>query len=196
MILSLAQWIQSTAFFTALRESWYVYPTVMSIHLLGIAFFGGMVLLTNMRLLGWSMRSRSLSDVIEQMRVPKRIGLIVIAICGLLMLGSKAEEYYYNDFFRLKLVLLALMFLHGWIFRRSVYYNTAEMDRTGVTGLAKLAAVLSLLLWISIACAGRGIGYIQAPLDKVHAENWSHQTAPFGHGSVTPLITLNTDSEP
>jgi len=171
VILSLAQWMQSTAFFTALRESWYMYPTIMSIHLLGIAFFGGMVLLTNMRLLGWSMRDRSVSDVIAQMRVPKRIGLIVIAICGILMLGSKAEEYYYNDFFRLKLVLLALMFLHGWIFRSSVYYNTAEIDRAGtVPGRAKVAAALSLLLWIGIACAGRGIGYIEPPLDKVHAE--------------------------
>jgi hypothetical protein len=154
-----------------MRESWHVYPVVMSIHLLCIALFGGMVLLTNMRLLGVSMRNRPVSDVVEQLRVPKRIGLIVIVICGILMLGSKAEEYYYNDFFRLKMVLLALMFLHGWIFRRSVYYNTAEMDRAGkVPGRAKLAASLSLLLWISIACAGRGIGYIEPPLDKIHAQ--------------------------
>jgi len=27
-----------------------------------------------------------------------------------------------------------------------------------------------LLLWISIACAGRGIGYIEPPLDKLHAQ--------------------------
>jgi hypothetical protein len=35
---------------------------------------------------------------------------------------------------------------------------------------AKLAAVISLVLWIGIACAGRGIGYIEPPLDKIHAE--------------------------
>lgn len=170
MILSLAQWVQATAFFRALRESWYVYPTVMSLHLLGIALFGGMVLLTNLRLLGWAMRDRTVSDVIGQFRVPKRIGLVLIATCGILMLGSKAEEYYYNIFFRLKITLLALMFAHGWFFRASVYYNTEEIDRAAVVPRrGKVAASLSLVLWTAIACAGRGIGYVDPPLNKLHA---------------------------
>jgi hypothetical protein len=170
MILSLAQWAQSTAFFTALRSSWYVYPVVLSLHLLGIAIFGGMVLVTNMRLLGLAFRDRSVSDVIDQLRVPKRFGLVLVATCGLLMLGAKAEEYYYNIFFRLKLVILGLIFVHGWIFRRSVYY-ALELDRAGlgIPGRAKLAASLSILLWVGVACAGRGIGYIDPPLDKIHA---------------------------
>ena len=171
MILTLAQWIQSTVFFRDLRESWYVYPIVMSTHLLCIALFGGMVLLTNLRLLGLAMRSRSVSDVIGQWRVAKRIGLIVIATCGILMLGSKAEEYYYNIFVRIKLSLLALVFVHGWIFRRSVYYNTAAIDQAPqIPQRAKTAAALSLALWTGIACAGRGIGYIDPPLSKLHAK--------------------------
>ena len=170
MILSLAQWIQATVFFRDLRESWYVYPAVMSLHLLGIAIFGGLVLVTNLRLLGWAMRSRPVSDVIDQLRVAKWIGLAIVATCGLLMLGSKAEEYYYNIFVRIKLTILALIFVHGWYFRKSVYYNTAEMDRTGVIpSRAKVAAALSMVLWISMACAGRGIGYIDPPLSKLHA---------------------------
>jgi hypothetical protein len=35
---------------------------------------------------------------------------------------------------------------------------------------AKLAAAISMLLWTSIACCGRGIGYIEPPLDKIHAQ--------------------------
>jgi hypothetical protein len=170
MILAFARWAQSTDFFTALRSSWYVYPIVMSTHLLGIALFGGMVLMTNLRLLGLTMRRYSVTDVIRQLRVPKRIGLIIVATCGILMLGSKAEEYYFNVFLRIKLLLLALMFLHGWIFRRSVYFNTEEIDRSPrVPGRVKLAAYLSLILWAGIACAGRGIGYIDPPLEKIHA---------------------------
>ncbi len=191
MLLSLAQWIQSTIFFRDLRESWYVYPAVMSMHLVGIALFGGLVLLTNMRLLGWSMRSRSVSDVVEQLRIPKRIGLILIATCGILMLGSKAEEYYYNIFVRVKLSLLALMFLHGWYFRRSVYYNTAELDRAGqMPTRAKVAAALSILLWTGIACAGRGIGYIEPPLSKLHAmELQSPRTPPIAPVAATDTLT-------
>jgi hypothetical protein len=171
MILLFTQWIQSTWFFTDLRYSWYVYPVVMSTHLLGIALFGGLVLMTDLRLLGLAMRKHSVTDVVNQLRIPKRIGFIVVATCGVLMLGSKAEEYYYNVFFRIKLVLLALMFIHGWYFRRSVYYNTEEIDASPeIPGRAKLAAYLSLTIWACIACAGRGIGYIDAPLDKIHAK--------------------------
>lgn len=180
MILSLAQWIQSTIFFRDLRESWYVYPTVMSLHLLGIALFGGMVLLTDMRLLGLAMRDRSVSDVVGQFRVLKRVGLILIATCGILLLGSKAEEYYYNAFVRVKLSLILLMFVHGWYFRRSVYFNTAAIDQAGkIPQRAKVAAYLSILLWISIACAGRGIGYIEPPLSKLHAQELRVPGAPI-----------------
>lgn len=170
MILSFCQWAQSTAFFTELRGSWYVYPAIMSLHLIGIAFFGGMILLTDLRLLGWAMRKRPVSHVVSELRWPKRIGLILVVACGLLMFGTKAEEYYYNAFFRIKLLLLALVFVHGWVFRRGVYGNTAELDRASrMPARAKLAAGLSLLLWIGIACAGRGIGYIEPPLNKIHA---------------------------
>jgi hypothetical protein len=171
MILSMCQWIQSTGFFTAFRGSSIIYPAIMSLHLVGIAVFGGMILMTNMRLLGLAMRSRSVSDVINQFRISKRIGLVLIATCGILMLGSKAEEYYYNSFFRSKMLLLALIFIHGWIFRRSVYDSAAEIDGAtrGTPGRAKLAAILSLLLWIGVACSGRGIGYIEPPLQKIHA---------------------------
>jgi hypothetical protein len=170
MLLSFAQWIQLTGFFTALRGSANAYPIVMALHMVGIALFGGMVLMTDMRLLGLSMRKRSIADVLNQFRVPKRWGLLLTVTCGFLMFGSKAEEYYYNAFFRAKLILLALVVVSEVVFYRSVYANPAALDQApSMPANAKLAAALSLLLWTSIACCGRGIGYIEPPLDKIHA---------------------------
>jgi hypothetical protein len=94
--------VQSTEFFTAIQESWYVYPAIMSSDLAGIALFGGMVLVVDLRLLGWIMRKRSVSDVVNQLRWLKWAGFVLVATCGILMLGSKAEEYYYNDSFARK----------------------------------------------------------------------------------------------
>src|SRR5271170_3440262 len=171
MLLSFAQWIQLTTLFTALRGSANVYPIILSLHMVGIALFGGMILMTDLRLLGWAMTKRSVADVINQFRVPKRWGLLLTATCGILMAGSKAEEYYYNAFFRTKLILFALVIVQELLFYRSVYANPARLDKSpGVPGNAKLAAALSLLLWTSIACCGRGIGYIEPPLDKIHAQ--------------------------
>ncbi|PWT97318.1 MAG: hypothetical protein C5B51_31585 [Terriglobia bacterium] len=168
-LLSFCQWLQSTDFFTAIRGSWYVYPIVMSTHLAGIALFGGMIVVTDLRLLGITMRKRPVADVIRQLRPLKWIGLAIIATCGILMFGSKAEEYYFNTFFRTKLVILTLLGVHALVFRNRVYRRAAEFDTTGrIPGQAKLAASLSLLLWTGMVIAGRGIGYIEPPIG-IHA---------------------------
>jgi hypothetical protein len=97
--------------------------------------------------------------------------LLLTVTCGFLMFGSKAEEYYYNAFFRTKLILLALVLVSEFVFYRQVYADPAALDQAPtVPGNAKLAAAISLLLWTSIACCGRGIGYIEPPLDKIHAQ--------------------------
>jgi uncharacterized protein DUF6644 len=168
--LEFAQWIQFTDWATYLRSSAYTYPIVLSTHLTGIALFGGAILVTDLRLLGLVLRSQPVSDVIDQLRWPKRIGFLVVAACGFLLASAKAEEYYYNIFFRTKLTLFVLVAVHALVFRGSVYNNAAALDQAKrIPGKAKLAAALSLVLWISIACAGRGIGYIEPPLSKLHA---------------------------
>jgi hypothetical protein len=177
-VLAFTQWLQSTQLFTAIRESWYVYPAIMSTHLAGIALFGGMVLVVDLRLLGLIMGKRSVSDVVNQLRWLKWAGLALIATCGILMFGSKAEEYYYNAFFRAKMTVLTLILVHNLVFRRSVYSKVSEYDKTGtVPGRAKLAASLSLILWSCMVICGRGIGYIEPPLDKIHARVIEHHHA-------------------
>ena len=172
MLLSFAQWIQATDFFTYLRGSAYAYPIVLGLHMVTLAVFGGMILMTDLRLLGMAMRSRPVADVMDQLRITKRWGLVAMVCLGLLLAGCKAEEYYYNIFFRLKLVIFARLIIHALAFRGSVYQKAAEMDKAGVVpGNAKLAAALSLVLWISVACMGRGIGYIDPPFG-IHAQLW------------------------
>jgi hypothetical protein len=169
-MLAFTQWLQATDFFTALRGSWYVYPIVMSTHLAAIALFGGMILMVDMRLLGLAMKKRPIADLIDQLRGPKQVGFVILVTCGFLMFGSKAEEYYYNIFFRVKMTLLVLVFVHAMVFHRSVYGNAAELDKAPrVPGVAKLAAGLSFCLWLGLVICGRGIGYVDAPLDKIHA---------------------------
>jgi hypothetical protein len=143
---------------------------VLSLHMVAIAFFGGMILMTDMRLLGLAFTKRPVADLVDQLRGPKRWGLLLAVTCGILMLCCKAEEYYYNAFFRAKVALFVLVIVHAAVFRSSVYTRAAEFDRAGrVPGVAKLAAGLSLLLWIGIAIMGRGIGYIEPPIG-IHAE--------------------------
>ncbi len=169
-MLDFAQWLQATWLFTALRESWYMYPLILSLHMIGIALFGGLIVATDLRLLGIALQKHPLAEVVNSMRHLKQEGLKLMVACGLLMFGSKAEEYLLNPWFHAKLTLLALVVVHALVFHKSVYAKAAEFDATGkIPGNAKLAAALSLLLWTSIMICGRGIGYINPDLDRVHA---------------------------
>ena len=74
-LLEFFQWLQSTGIATALRESAWVYPIVMASHLTGMALFGGMILMTDLRLLGLVMRNSSVSDVVGQLRLVASIDI-------------------------------------------------------------------------------------------------------------------------
>jgi len=168
MLLIFAIWLQNTGLGAFMRWSTLAYPIVLTLHLVCISLFGATLLVTDLRLLGWGMRGRAISSVVNQMRVPKRIGFVLVVTCGFLVFSSKAEEYYYNPFFRIKVLLLALVVLHALIFRGSVYSAPSSLDRPHPPASAKLAGGLSLLLWLCIAIAGRSIGYTHAPVGSHH----------------------------
>ena len=175
MILPVMIWLQNTHLFIFLRESSYAYPIILSFHLVGLSLFGMTIVVTDLRLLGWGMRGFSISDIINQTRMLKRVGFVFVATCGFLLFGMKAEEYYGNVFFRVKILLLAMVVMHAMVFRRSVYNKAAELDQLNQPPRrAKVAASLSLFLWLCIVCAGRGIGYIQPPLAAPHFAKLVH----------------------
>jgi hypothetical protein len=164
MLLTLLQGIQNSGVFVYLRSSAYLYPVILALHLSAISLFGGMIVLTDLCLLGWFPRQVSAVAVVDGLRVPKRVGFVVAATFGFLLFCCKAEQYYYNIYFRTKLLLLALVAVHALVFRSRVYNRPGEMMPVGVPNLqVRLAALLSLLLWAGILTAGRAIGYVPAP---------------------------------
>lgn len=163
MLVSLLIWIQNLEFFSFLRSDGYAFPTILALHLCSISLFGAMIVATDLRLLGWAFRGSSIAAVIDQLRIPKRIGFLLAATCGFLLFCSKAEDYYYNAFFRMKVSLFLLVAIHALVFRGSVYNEPAKLDGSeGAPLRAKIAAAISLFLWICILCAGRAIGYVQS----------------------------------
>jgi hypothetical protein len=134
-----------------------------------MGLFGGMILMTDLRLLGIAMTKRPVSDVVNGLRPWKHIGLTLTATCGILLLWSKAAIYYPNPYLRIKLLLFVLIIIHALVFR-SFYRNITDLDRSPmIPGRAKLAATLSLILWILVVTAGRWIGYWEPKGEPVAA---------------------------
>ena len=87
MIMQFAIWIENLPLFAYIRGSGYEYPIILSLHLVGMAFFGGLILITDLRLLGWILRDQSIASVVNALRWPKRIGFLWVATCGFLLQG-------------------------------------------------------------------------------------------------------------
>jgi hypothetical protein len=152
--------IQSIGFLTAFSESVLAYPIVLSIHLACIALFGGMILATDLRLLGLTYKSLTITEVVTSLRPWKRVGGTIMIAMGLPLAASEAEKYAPNPFFWTKMIILGLIGVHALIFRPIVYSKTEELDQSPVIPTkAKVAAILSLGLWTTMFVMGRLIAY-------------------------------------
>jgi hypothetical protein len=157
-VIPILEWIESTDLSTAIREGALLYPIIGGFHLLAIALFGGMVVATDLRLLGWAMQRRAVSDIVEQTRGWKRAGFVLVVASGLLLAGAEPLKLYRSPSFWVKMALFALVGVHALVFRGTVYGNPQRLDK-GLTVEAKLAAVLSLLLWAGLIVTGRLIAF-------------------------------------
>ena len=162
--MTIAESIQSLGFITAFRESALVYPIILSTHLACIAIFGGMILMTDLRLLGIALTSQKVSEVVTRFRPWKRVGFCVMVFAGALLGSAKATEYAPNPFFWVKMCLLGLVGVHALAFRPTVYNNTEAIDRAPTLPRnARLAGALSLIIWLGILSMGRLIAYYEPP---------------------------------
>src|SRR5579862_3620822 len=160
--MTISESIQNIEFLTAIRESALVYPLLLTTHLACIAFFGGMILMTDLRLLGLSLKNLTITEVVGGLRPWKRLGGVMMITAGLLLGSSEAVKYAPNPYFWTKMTILGLIGIHALIFRPIVYNKTEELDRSPtIPTKAKVAASLSLVLWLGMVCMGRLIAYYE-----------------------------------
>jgi len=122
--MSIAQSLENIGLFSNFAESVLAYPIILSIHLTDIALFGGMILMTNLRLLGLTFNSVSIARMMTTLRPWKRLGGTVQIGTGLLLAASEATKYAPNPFFWTKMIILALLGAHALYFRPIVYNRT------------------------------------------------------------------------
>jgi hypothetical protein len=167
--MDIATSLQSIGFLTDFRESAMMYPVVMATHLTCIALFGGMIFITDLRLLGVALKSTPVSEVVNGLRWWKRLGFVIMVTCGMLLAGSEALKYAPNPYFWTKMTLLGLVAVHAIIFKPRVYDHPEDLDASLVLPTrAKAAGTISLILWLSIATMGRLIAYYE-PKQPVQA---------------------------
>jgi hypothetical protein len=152
-------WLQDLSFPMQIRESEWLFPTIETVHVFALVLVVGSIMTVDLRLLGFTNKERSFSEVAGEMLPWTWVAFTVAAIAGLLMFSSKALVYFGNIPFRLKMCCLLLAGINMALFHWLGTRHLETWDRKRPPSSAKLAGGASLLLWITIVAAGRWIGF-------------------------------------
>src|SRR4026208_737969 len=85
----------------------WIYPTIQAIHLVFLALFAGGMMITDLRLLGFGMRSKTIAEVARDARPWRGTGLLGLVVSGVPQLMQNASREYFGEFFWYKMYLIA-----------------------------------------------------------------------------------------
>lgn len=160
-MLEFCQWLEQTSVGAAIRQSLWLFPAIETIHLLGMSALLGTITLLDLRLLGWALPQRRVSELAARLIPLAWLAFAVQVVTGVLLFSSEAVKIYANPAFRLKMLFLALAGIQALIFQSLVSRKLpAWDDRPSPPVVAKVMGAISVLLWIAVVTAGRFIGFV------------------------------------
>ena len=157
-LLEMCKVLEQTPISTIVRES--AFPYVEGAHVLGLSLSVGTVMWFDLRLLGVAMRSRPVSEVFQDLRAWMFAGFAVMFLTGGLLFSAHATKAYASGYFRAKLALMILAGVNAGIYHWSIDRRESEWGKAPVPPIrARIAGLVSLVLWFSVVAVGRLFAY-------------------------------------
>ena len=152
------EWLEYSDLAVYIRQSPLLFPAIEIVHIIGFIFLVGSAFLFDLRLLGIA-RKLSVKDVAGYVLPWSRRSLLLVVPSGLLLFLSQATALSTNGVFGLKLILILVAFTNAAIFHRFTFRSVSNWSTSETPAAAKAAALISLLLWMSVISCGRLIAY-------------------------------------
>jgi hypothetical protein len=133
------------------------YPIANLVHILGLVMLVGGIGVLDLRLAGLFCRIpvEALSSALTPIAIA---GLLLMIPSGATMFAADASALVNSATFQTKLVLIALALANAIAFRM-IWHKRMEQRDAYPPPLGRLMAVISILLWLSVASLGRWIAY-------------------------------------
>lgn len=159
-LLALCQSIQDSRLGTALHESQYVFPFVETTHVLGLAASVGLILMTDLRLIGVFLPGQPVLEVTGQLKRWMWRGFALMFLSGALLFWTEAAKCYVSPTFRWKILFLFLSGVNAFVFERTLGPKVAIWGKQAtLPGRAKFAGWASLICWAGVIVFGRWTAY-------------------------------------
>ncbi len=156
MLLPFFEWCETLWLGQFVIGSNWLFPVIESVHLLGLALLGGSVLLVDLRLLGLGLKDRAVSELALDARRWMLTGLAIMIVTGIPLFLSEPIKLYYSTAFWIKITTLPIALAFAFTVRARV--ALADPVR-GTARRQQLVGALSIALWVTVAVAGRWIGF-------------------------------------
>jgi hypothetical protein len=158
-------WLANTPLSLLIQNVSWIIPAVQSVHILAIAVVMGSVALIDLRLLGITGRSQSVSGMVNRLVPAVWVALVVLLVTGSLLAIGEPVRSLMNPAFHAKMLMLICVATLTFFFQHMLRGDVAFWELSAARrSAAKMAAVVSLLLWVGIVFAGRWIAYMDVAL--------------------------------
>ncbi|MEI9889320.1 MAG: DUF6644 family protein [Caulobacteraceae bacterium] len=149
-------WFGHTPVGVYMRDSTNGFAVVETVHLLGLALLGGVILLLSFGVLNVAVAGGTPSSTARSLRPVFAAGLATMLVSGVLLVASKPLRYFLSAPFRWKIALLVLgVAVYAWLDRKLADPGQGAASRT-----ERQLAVLLLITWFGVGLAGRLIGLL------------------------------------
>lgn len=146
----LSQWLQ---------DHLWVIPASQSVHIAALSLLFASALFISVRLLSASSKLRPIPVIVSSLIPWMRGALVVLLITGTVQTIAEPVRQFVAPAFWSKMCLIVVVVSMTEWFVRSVQRHAERWDSASHRARARLFALASLALWISIVCCGRFIGY-------------------------------------
>ena len=155
-----AEWLDTHAWSTALHESLYMYPLIETTHVLSLTLFAGTIFIVDLRLLGVSFKTLTVSEVTSRVLPWTVVGFVVIVSTGLLLFYAIPIRTYHSVWFRIKVTFLIIAAINAWYFHSKVQRDHYSWDHLRTPPpKVRAAGAVSVLSWLVVIFCGRMIAY-------------------------------------
>jgi len=159
-LLEVCRLLDRSAIGRDIRESSLLFPIIEGIHVLALSLSVGLILITDLRLMGVVMRNRATSEIWSQFSPWMMSGFGVMFLTGALLFWSHALSAYHSTAFRAKLLLLILSGLNAAVYHFTIHRKMDQWDTSQTPPIqARLAGWTSLILWAGVITMGRIMAY-------------------------------------
>jgi hypothetical protein len=162
MLGDFISWLGATPVSLVIQKVFWIIPTVQTIHILAISVVLASMAMFDLRLLGLAGKRNSIASLSRRFMPWLWAALIVLAVSGSILIIGEPKRALSNVFFGMKMCMLAtaIIVTLGFqaILKRDLAGGGSDLAPAHF-GVARIVGLLSLVLWVGIAVAGRLIAY-------------------------------------